>query len=62
MFLEPLIKINKDNYNFDFDTLINNLWDINYYRCPLCNYKEGNIIKDKKLDNCLKIESLILNY
>ena len=56
LFLDPLIKVNKDNYNFDIDTLINNLLGIIYSRCPLCGYKEGIIINDKKYDDCLKIE------
>ena len=56
LFLDPLIKVNKDNYNFYTDTLINNLLGIIYSRCPLCGYKEGIIINDKKYDDCLKIE------
>ena len=53
MFLDPLIKVNKDNYNFYIDTLINNLLGIIYFRCPLCGYKECIIINDKKYDDCL---------
>jgi hypothetical protein len=56
LFLNPLIKVNKDNYNFDIDTLINYLLGIIYSRCPLCGYKEGIIINDKKYYDCLKIE------
>ena len=56
MFLEPLIKVNNDNYDYEIEKIINNLSGVIYSRCPLFGYNEGKIIDDNKFSACLKTE------
>lgn len=61
LYLDSLIKINKDNYKLNVEGIIDEILGIRNTRCPLCGYNEDKIINDIKYDKCLTIEAFEYN-